>query len=123
MLLRRSVMGSGKTLVASLKSLVWVLLVLAAAASAFGQATGSIVGSVTDASSARMPGVTVKLTNTATGFDRSSTTNETGAYNFSSLLPGDYEVIAGIAGFKTVLKRATVNVGRSVTVDFAMEVG
>src|SRR5206468_9274338 len=87
------------------------------------QATGSIVGSVTDASSARIPGVTVKLTNTATGLDRTSTTNETGAYNFSSLLPGDYEVTAEISGFKTILKRATVNVGRSITVDFAMEVG
>ncbi|HYR83925.1 MAG TPA: TonB-dependent receptor [Terriglobia bacterium] len=117
-------MGSGKTLVASLKSLVWVLLVLASAASAaFGQATGSIVGSVTDASSARIPGVTVKLTNTATGLERSSTTNEAGAFVFSSLLPSDYEVTAEIAGFKKTVKRATVNAGRGVTVDFSMEVG
>ncbi|HYR83927.1 MAG TPA: carboxypeptidase-like regulatory domain-containing protein [Terriglobia bacterium] len=89
----------------------------------FGQATGSILGSVTDASSARMPGVTVTAVNPASGAQRTAVTNETGAYNFSSLLPGDYEVTAEMAGFRTVLKRATVNVGRSVTVDLAMEVG
>lgn len=99
------------------------LFLIAGSPASFGQATGSIVGSVADASSARMPGVTVTATNPATGAQRSAVTNETGAYGFSSLLPGDYEITAEMAGFKKVIKRATVNVGRGVTVDFSMEIG
>src|SRR5262245_2496799 len=107
-------------------SKLWLLLgalMILSSSLSFGQATGSILGSITDSSSARMPGVSVTAVNPASGAQRTAITNETGAYNFSSLLPGDYEVTAEIAGFKTVLKRATVNVGRSVTVDIAMEVG
>ena len=84
--------------------LLGALMILSSSLS-FGQATGSILGSVTDATSARMPGVSVTAVNPASGAQRTAITNETGAYNFSSLLPGDYEVTAEISGFKTILKR------------------
>lgn len=89
----------------------------------FGQATGRILGSVLDPSSASMPGVTVTATEPSTGVQRSATTNGIGSYGFSSLQPGDYEISVEMAGFKKAIKRATVNIGRDITVDFTLEVG
>src|SRR4026209_413647 len=64
------------------------------AGSAFGQAIGSITGVVQDPSRARTPGVSVPATNTATGIKTQTITNESGAYNFSNLSVGPYELSA-----------------------------
>ncbi|MGH9786691.1 MAG: carboxypeptidase regulatory-like domain-containing protein, partial [Terriglobia bacterium] len=90
---------------------------------AFGQASGTVVGTVVDASGARAPGVAVTATNRELGIVRSVLTNATGAYTISALQPGNYEISAELAGFNRVTQRATVNVGRDLTVDFRLDVG
>ena len=65
--------------------LILLLGSFAFSGNAFSQATGSITGVVTDSSQARIPGVSVTATNTATGVKTPTITNETGAYNFPSL--------------------------------------
>ena len=116
-------MNTGKRFLKNLVSLSALVLLLAVSRLAFGQANEGIIGSVTDPSGAAMPGVTVSATNPTTGEKRTVPTNATGAYLFSSMQPGDYDVSAEMAGFKKTIKHATVEVGRQVTVDFALEVG
>src|SRR6187551_258928 len=50
------------------------------AGTSWAQAIGSITGVVQDATQARVPGVTVTATNTATGVKTQLITNESGAY-------------------------------------------
>ena len=68
-------------------------------------------------------GVTVKVSNGQSGAERTVTTNDSGTYRITALLPGDYDVATDMVGFKPAIKHATVNVGRDVTVDFMLEVG
>ena len=79
-----------------------LLLALAVfSASAFGQAIGSITGIVQDPSEARIPGVTVAVTNTATGVKTTILSNESGAYTFTNLSVGPYQLEAVLPGFQT----------------------
>jgi hypothetical protein len=79
----------------------------------FAQAgSTSISGTVTDQNGAVVPGATVKLSNPSTGFNRTTTTNESGAYTFPTILPGNYQVEVEAKGFKKSLKsdvRASVD--------------
>src|SRR3989449_3286727 len=69
---------------------------------AFSQTTNATLGgSVSDASRALIPGVTVTATNTQTGIVSSGVTNETGSHNFPSLQSGNYKVSAELLGFQT----------------------
>src|SRR6187399_2766976 len=91
----------------------------------FGQASnGQVGGTVQDASKALIPGVTVTLTNKATGVADTRLTNEAGAYNFPSVLPGTYTVAASLTGFKTSnADGLVVNTGAQVRWNFNLEVG
>ena len=68
------------------------LLILSFSAFAFGQGGffATVTGTVTDSSNALLPGVTVKATAVDTGVVTSTVSNDSGAYNFSNLLPGKY---------------------------------
>ena len=69
---------------------------------ALAQSTNAAVGGlVQDPSQAYIPGVTVTATNTQTGVVTTAITNESGAYNIPSLLPGTYKLTAELPGFKT----------------------
>lgn len=93
----------------------------------FGRAqtsAGSVNGTVTDTSSAVVPGARVALLNTATGEKRTATTQELGQYAFPSVAPGIYELTAEAEGFKkTVRGNIEVNVQQAVRIDLLLEVG
>src|SRR5438128_8047264 len=78
-----------------------LLLVSAAMASA-QVTTADLVGTIKDSSGAIVPGVTVALTNEATGGSRSTTTSESGTYSFTSQQPGRYRLTAELPGFRKV---------------------
>ena len=69
-----------------------------AATNAFAQSR--ISGTVADASGALIPGVSVTATNTQTGVVTTVISNESGAYNFASLQPGSYKLMAELPGFQ-----------------------
>jgi len=83
----------------------WVLLVLTLAgllsAKALGQGetTSAIVGEVTDATSAVVPGARVTITNHETGLKRNAKTDGEGRFSFPQLKPGTYSVKAEAQGF------------------------
>ncbi|HYP05098.1 MAG TPA: TonB-dependent receptor, partial [Bryobacteraceae bacterium] len=84
----------------------------------------SITGIVSDSSGAPIPGVSVVTVNTATGVNRTVTTNDAGAYTFSPLIPGTYEVRASNPGFKTqAVQNIVLETGAVAKVDIQLNVG
>ena len=97
----------------------------AAVPALYGQATnsGDIRGTATDASGALLPGVTVTVTNIATGVVSTFTTNRDGLYDTSSIVPGGYSIKFEKDGFSSFERTGvTINVGMS-TVNAKMQVG
>jgi Carboxypeptidase regulatory-like domain/TonB dependent receptor len=85
---------------------------------------GSLVGNVTDANSAIVPGASVTATGRGTGNARTTTTNPAGAYQFVDLQPGIYTVKVTVSGFKTYERRdVPVTLNNVTRVDAALEVG
>jgi hypothetical protein len=100
------------------------LLLLATSHMAAGQGfQGGLRGSIKDAGGV-VPGVEVTLTNEQTNIKRSTTTNESGEYNFPNIDPGTYNVKASLQGYKTV-DRGAIRIGTQqfLTLDLTMEVG
>jgi hypothetical protein len=91
----------------------------------FGQTFfGSIVGTITDASGASVPGATVTLTNIGTSNRRTAQSNADGNYEFVNLVPGRYRVDVEKTGFKHLTHDdIEVQVQANVRVDGAMQVG
>ena len=69
----------------------------------FGQATGSISGTVTDASGSALPAAKVTVTVPSTGLTRSSLTNDSGQYVIPLLGVADYRVQAEQTGFQVAI--------------------
>src|SRR4029077_238554 len=83
--------------------------------SAFGQTTNATVGgTVSDATGAFIPGVSITATNTQTGIVSTALTNESGAYQFASIQPGTYKVVAELQGFQTQVSQIDLAVSQVV---------
>src|SRR6266581_4659103 len=88
-------------------------LFLAAAAFSQGIATGSMSGTVTDATGAIVPGAKVTAVNMATNQTFAGETNDAGIVALRSLPPGNYKVTITIKNFRTVgLENVEVVVGQ-----------
>ncbi|MFZ0589861.1 MAG: TonB-dependent receptor [Bryobacteraceae bacterium] len=86
--------------------------------------TGSIVGTVRDATGAVVPNASVTATNTATNITFPTTTNGAGEYQFNALHPGDYNVKATASGFSAqVFPNVHVDVQSRPLVDFTLQPG
>src|SRR5437660_3887355 len=95
-----------------------------ATAPMFGQSltTGNISGTVVDPSHAVIPGAKVELKSLDTGSTASSTTNSSGAYSFSLVRPGRYQVSVKQAGFAEVTQTVQVQVGQTSNVEIDLAV-
>src|SRR4030095_11133328 len=95
------------------------------AAIAFGQNTSGLTGTVTDANGAVVNGAMVKLTDTKTGKEQSTTTNEQGNYSFQKMAPGTgYTLTVTAAGFQTLVKTdLALGVGTTETHNLQMTIG
>jgi len=104
-------------------ALVLVLVTLIPRVGAAQGFTGGLRGAVHDPNGV-VPGVEVVLTNEATGFKRSVTTNAVGEYSFAAVEPGTYTVRVALQGFKT-LERQGIRIGTQqfLILDIALEVG
>ncbi len=113
---------SGKTMSNFFRVSFTVLIVLGGMRAQAQTATGVILGTVTDASGAVIPGASVTVTNKATGAARSLTANGQGLYSAPALLAGDYEVRAEAQGFLPLVRDAQVLAGSDTTVNMAVGV-
>jgi hypothetical protein len=104
---------------------MFLAILLAAGLCAYGQAVnGTILGTVTDATGGVITNAKVTITETNTGVSRSTTTNESGNYNFPDLPPGLYSVSSEVTGFKKITRTGIqLQVNTAPRVDMTLQPG
>jgi len=97
---------------------------LLVSATAWGQASTSLRGTITDPSGSAVAGATVVLANTESKTERTATTGEQGGYQFLFVPPGTYSLTVTATGFR-VYKLAGVQllVNTPATVNAQLKVG
>ena len=86
--------------------------------------TATIYGTVVDSSGARIPGVTVNLTQQETSTVTTKITTETGDFQFDFVRAGTYTISMELAGFKTYKESGiSLGAGQSVRRTYTLEVG
>lgn len=103
---------------------VAVALMVVAMPAAAQTSYGSVVGTVTDASSSNIPGAAVALINLGTAERRSAETDVSGNYQVVNLVPGNYRLEIEKSGFKHLTRDGVrVETQNAVRIDAIMEVG
>jgi hypothetical protein len=103
-------------------AITWLAIgLLPAAAQEF---RGSILGRVTDSSSAVVADAKVTIANQETNVATEANTNVEGNYNVPFLLPGQYMVTVEAPGFRPAVRKGiVVQVNDRIRLDFELEVG
>ena len=92
-------------------------------ASAQGETTSAIVGSVTDPTGAAIPGAMVTIASTENGLKRSAKTDGSGRFSFPQLKPGAYAVKVEADRFATQQNNSVIaELGQKQTVDFRLNI-
>jgi Carboxypeptidase regulatory-like domain/TonB dependent receptor-like, beta-barrel len=103
---------------------VSVMLVPALAPNVAAQTTGTIGGTVRDASGGVVLGVAITVLNTATGLTRGTVSSENGRYVVPALPPGTYELRAEVAGFKPHIRQGIdLALNETLTLNLTMQIG
>jgi len=99
--------------------LLFVAVLIGGAAPVAAQSTYSAIqGTVVDEQGGILPGVTITVTNTATGLVRTAVTNERGFYRIPNLPPGPYLLKAELTGFAIHERRGLeLTMGSEVSID------
>ena len=88
------------------------------------QGTTEVRGRVVDSQGAILPGVNVTVRNQDTGMFRETTSTADGTYFVSGIVPGTYEIVAELQGFKKYSRRdVRLEIGKTATLDIDMAVG
>ena len=104
--------------------LVAALVALAAPAYSQPAQTGTISGTILDATGGALPGVTVTIQSQDRGFSRSTVSDENGRYVFPAVPIGPYTITATLQGFETATATDNlVEVEKTTTVTFNMKIG
>ena len=104
--------------------MIWIGCCVGLSVSAFAQsATSSLRGTITDSKGLVVAGATATLTSGATGFSRSTTTNDQGVYQFLEVPPAGYVLTVTAAGFATTKRENVVlQVSTPATVNLTLQV-
>ncbi len=94
-----------------------VALSTSAAAQVVG---GNITGTVADSQGGALPGATVTVLNTGTGFAQTLTTGSAGTFRAVALQPGLYEVTAELSGFAAQRLEVELLTGYELEADFVL---
>jgi len=102
----------------------FLVLLLSATGAAAQQGTSELRGRVVDDQGAVLPGVTVTVTNQATGMFRETISGADGSFIASGLVPGTYRATAELQGFKKFDRgELRLEVGKTTSIDVNMSVG
>ncbi len=85
--------------------------------------TGLVVGTVTDASGAKVAGAKLAIASDRTGRVIDLQTNGVGMFQSPPLTPGTYRLAVERSGFKKAVATVRVEVNQRVAADFQLEVG
>ena len=100
--------------------------ILLAFVPAFAAKTASVAGVIytvgTDNVQTLWPGARLSLKNLSTNTEISTVSDNLGAYAFTGLLAGDYEVTVTLAGFSPATRRVTLSEGDKKQLDFQLVV-
>src|SRR5438876_2975324 len=101
-----------------------VLILTILCGDVWSQATAQISGVVRDQSGAVLPGVGVTATQTETGINRTTVTNETGSYVLPNLPLGPYRLEAALPGFRNFVQSGIIlQVNSNPTINVVLQVG
>src|SRR6266545_3244074 len=99
-------------------------LMVAGAAASAQESTAEVRGRVLDVQGGALPGVTITITNQATGVYRNIVSNEDGTYFVTALAPGMYSIAAELSGFKKYMRTdVRLELGHTTTLDLQLEIG
>jgi len=85
---------------------------------------GSLMGNVTDTSSAAVPGASVRITQAESNESRTVQTNDSGVYSVPSIPAGTYTVEIRKHGFQAAARKDVAVINNSaVRVDFVLQLG
>jgi len=102
---------------------VFVVLVVWAAAAGAQTPQSDVAGTVTDESGAVLPGVTLTAVLTATKETRTAVSDSVGRFRFNGMPVGVYEVQAELTGFGTVkIENYKLSIGQSAILDVKMKI-
>lgn len=86
--------------------------------------SSTVVGRVTDATGGVLPGATIELVHKETGAVHTGVTGGEGSFMVASLPPGEYELRAGLSGYRrTVRPGIRLETGQTQRVNVALELG
>ncbi|MBE7182212.1 MAG: carboxypeptidase regulatory-like domain-containing protein, partial [Terriglobus roseus] len=102
---------------------VLLLCLLGSSGLAWAQFSGSLQGTVQDATGAAVPAATVTLTNTETNVSQKTTADSSGVYRFPSLAPGSYKVSASQEGFSPAAVTLTLSTNENRNVPLSLAIG
>src|SRR5438874_5240047 len=122
--MNRKAISSGFLRASLTMSTVLLLLFLCAPPLHAQVDTGTILGTVTDASGAAISGAKVTLTNEGTSAALSTTTAPDGSYKFTPVKIESYKLTTSFQGFQTITQtNVVVNVGTDVVINFNLKPG
>ena len=85
---------------------------------------GTITGVVMDSTKAAVPGVSVKVINTATNAATTVTSSDSGSYSAANLPPGTYRIEATLEGFRTsIVDGITLGAATTARIDVTLNLG
>src|SRR6185312_12545633 len=104
-----------------------VAITLASGASGVAQtgaASAALNGLVSDNTGAVIPGASIILRNTTTGFEQITKSNGSGKYSIENIAPGSYTVHVTMPGFATMQSEEfKLAVNQTGTLNFTLKVG
>jgi hypothetical protein len=106
-------------------SVIVAIVTLAVPALTFGQTErGTITGVVLDSTKAAVPGVVVKVINTATNAATTVISSVSGSYSAANLPPGTYRIEATLEGFRTsIVEGVTLAAATTARIDVTLNLG
>lgn len=85
--------------------------------------SGTITGTVTDPSGAAIKGAAIQIQNKVTGYDRTTTADDTGTFKFLGVPQNTYHAVASAAGFQTHVEDVDVRTSVPVSLVISLALG
>jgi hypothetical protein len=105
-------------------SFLWLALAFCAIVARAQVDTGTILGTITDASGAVIPGASVTIVNQSTAGQLTAKSDSDGRFDFTPLQIGTYKIVVEFSGFKkTTIQNVHLNIQQQALVNVVLQPG